>query len=39
MIEAFSEDEDVATVSTNEIISEELNKEVEEFIEKNTFRS
>lgn len=39
MIEAFSEDEDVATVSTNEIISEELNKEVEEFIEKNTFRN
>lgn len=39
MIEAFNEDEDVASISTNEIISEELNKEVEEFIEKNTFRS
>jgi YebC/PmpR family DNA-binding regulatory protein len=39
MIEAFHEDEDVASISTNEIISDELNKEVEEFIEKNTFRS
>lgn len=39
MIEAFEEDEDVSQISTNEIISEELDKEVEEFIEKNTFRS
>lgn len=39
MIEAFEEDEDVASISTNEIISEELDKEVDEFIEKNTFRS
>lgn len=39
MLEAFDEDEDVNTVSTNEILSEELEKEVDEFIEKNTFRS
>ncbi len=39
MIEAFDEDEDVASVSTNEIISEELDKEVDAFIEQNTFKS
>lgn len=39
MIEAFNEDEDVAQISTNEIISEDLDKQVDEFIEKNTFRS
>jgi len=39
MIEAFHEDEDVNTVSTNEIIPEELDKEVDEFIVKNTFKS
>ena len=39
MVEAFNEDEDVASVSTNEVISDELDKEVDEFIEKNTFRS
>lgn len=39
MIEAFNEDEDVNTVSTNEIISDELQKEIEVFIEKNTFRT
>ncbi len=39
MIEAFNEDEDVNTVSSNELISEELTKEVEDFIEKNTFRT
>lgn len=39
MIEAFHEDEDVNIVSTNEIISDELDKEVDIFIEKNTFRS
>jgi len=39
MMEAFAEDEDVNTVSTNEIISPELQKEVDEFIEKNTFRT
>ena len=39
MIETLNEDEDVNTVSSNEIISDELNKEVDEFIEKNTFRS
>lgn len=39
MIEAFNEDEDVSLVSSNEIISEELDKKVEEFIEKNTFKT
>ena len=39
MIQILDEDEDVNTVSTNEIISDELNKQVDEFIEKNTFRS
>lgn len=39
MIEAFEEDEDVAGISTNEIISEELDRQVDEFIEKNTFRT
>jgi hypothetical protein len=38
-MEAFAEDEDVNTVSTNEIISKELQKEVDDFIEKNTFRT
>ena len=31
--------EDIASVSTNELISDELDAEVEAFIEKNTFRS
>ena len=39
MMEAFDEDEDVNNVSSNEIISPELQKEVDEFIEKNTFRT
>lgn len=39
MMEAFNEDEDVNQVSTNEIISEKLQKEVDEFIEKNTFKT
>lgn len=39
MIQAFDEDEDVNFVSSNEIISPELQKEVDEFIEKNTFRT
>jgi transcriptional/translational regulatory protein YebC/TACO1 len=39
MMQAFDEDEDVNTVSTNEIISPKLQKEVDEFIEKNTFRT
>lgn len=39
MLEEFLEDEDVNTVSTNEIINSELQKEVDEFIEKNTFRT
>ncbi len=39
MIEAFNEDEDVASVSSNELISSQLQTQVDEFIEKNTFRS
>lgn len=39
MIEAFEEDEDVNTVSSNELISEALESEVATFIEKNTFRT
>lgn len=39
MLEAFDEDEDVSLVSSNEIISPELEKEVDEFIEKNRFRT
>ncbi len=39
MIESFQEDEDVSLVSTNETIGEELDKEVDDFIEKNTFKS
>lgn len=39
MMEAFDADEDVHQVSSNEIITEKLQKEVDEFIEKNTFRT
>ena len=39
MIEAFDEDEDVSLVSSNEIISPELEKQVDEFVEKNKFRT
>jgi hypothetical protein len=39
MVEAFNDDEDVSLVSTNEIISAELQTKVNEFIEKNTFRT
>ena len=39
MMEAFDNDEDVNIVSTNEVISPELQKEVDDFIEKNTFRT
>jgi len=39
MIEAFNEDEDVAQVSTNDIISPELQNKVNDFIEKNTFKT
>ena len=39
MIEAFNDDEDVAQVSTNEVINLDLQKEVDDFIEKNTFRT
>lgn len=39
MIEAFSEDEDVEKISMNMSISLKLQKEVDDFIEKNTFRT
>ena len=39
MLEAFDEDEDVNFVSSNEIITPELQSEVDSFIEKNTFRT
>lgn len=39
MMDAFHEDEDVNMVSSNEIISPELQAQVDEFIEKNTFRT
>ncbi len=39
MMEAFNEDEDVEWVATNEVISDELQKEVDAFIEKNTFKT
>ncbi len=39
MIEAFDGDEDVNFVSSNEVISWELQDEVDTFIEKNTFRT
>ncbi|MGE4444171.1 MAG: YebC/PmpR family DNA-binding transcriptional regulator [Candidatus Altimarinota bacterium] len=39
MLEAFHEDEDVEKISVNMNISPELQKEVDEFIEKNTFRT
>lgn len=39
MLEAFDEDEDINFVSSNEVISETLQKEVDAFIEKNTFRT
>ncbi len=39
MVEAFNDDEDVAQVSTNEVITDELQAEVNAFIEKNTFRT
>ncbi len=39
MIEAFNEDEDVAGVSSNEVVAPDLQKEVDDFIEKNTFRT
>ncbi len=38
MIEALEEDEDVENYSLNAIITDELKKEVDDFIEKNTFR-
>lgn len=39
MIEAFNEDEDVALVSSNEVITDEMMQEVHEYIEKHSFRS
>jgi hypothetical protein len=39
MLEAFKEDEDVEKITVNMIISETLQKEVNDFIEKNTFRT
>lgn len=39
MIQSFEEDEDVEKISVNMHISETLQKEVAEFIEKNTFRT
>lgn len=39
LVEAFNDDEDVSLVSSNEIISPELQKEVDAFIEKNTFHT
>ncbi|MDR1945420.1 MAG: hypothetical protein LBQ59_05165 [Candidatus Peribacteria bacterium] len=39
MLEAFDEDEDVNIVSSNEVISKDLQKQVDEFIEKNTFKT
>lgn len=38
MIEALEEDEDVESYSLNAVINDELKKEVDDFIEKNTFR-
>lgn len=39
MLEAFDADEDVNFVSSNEMILPELQQEVDDFIEKNTFRT
>ena len=39
MIEAFEEDEDVESVSSNEIINIDLYEKVEDFIEKNKFKT
>lgn len=39
MLQDFWEDEDVEKISVNMSISKELQKEVDEFIEKNTFRT
>lgn len=39
MLEAFGDDEDVEKIAVNMNISEKLQTEVDEFIEKNTFRT
>ncbi len=39
MMEAFDDDEDVNIISSNEIISNELQAEVDDYIEKHSFKS
>lgn len=39
MLEGFDEEEDVNIVSSNELISPSLQQEVDDFIEKNTFKT
>ena len=39
MIEAFEDNEDIKSVSSNEIMNEVLEKKAEEFIEKNRFQT
>lgn len=39
MLEGFREDEDVQKITVNMIIDDKLQQEVDEFIEKNTFRT
>ncbi len=39
MIDAFREDEDVENIYVNMVVSPDLQKEVDDFIEKNTFRT
>ena len=39
MLEAFDEDEDVNTISSNELINPELQEEINAFIEKNSFKN
>ena len=39
MIEAFNNDDDVCSISSNELIDDKLLEEVENFIEKNTFKT
>lgn len=39
MLEAFDADEDVNTVSSNEVIDPDLQQQVDDFIEKNSFRT
>ncbi len=39
MLQAFEEDEDVNTLSSNEIITPELQKEVDEYIAERSFHT